>query len=83
MLLTTLCFSAICFIAYSSTIVATLTVDVDRVTSFRGLLKMGFQIMFHEDQDYLFVEEVSVLYMQRTGFMENRDMLVYIGYAYA
>jgi len=58
MFITTFCFSTICYIAYSSTILASLTVDRSLFTSIRTLLKMGFRIMFHEDQGYLFFEEV-------------------------
>jgi hypothetical protein len=58
-LFTTLGFSLICFTAYSSTIVATLTVDLDPIKSFKELIKLGFRVAFHDDHDYLFVDDVS------------------------
>ena len=54
----------ICYIAYSSTIVATLSVDVDQLTSFRGLIKMGYQVMFHDDQAFIFAEPLVTFEIQ-------------------
>jgi hypothetical protein len=61
-LFTTLGFSLICFTAYSSTIVATLTVDLDPIKSFKELIKLGFRVAFHDDHDYLFGDDVSCMF---------------------